>query len=221
MSMRQPDPDELVVNEIYFSIQGESTYAGVPCVFVRLTGCNLRCVYCDTAYAFHEGERMSVESVLTEVRSYGCRTVEITGGEPLLQAAVHPLMRELADEGYTVLLETGGGVSIEGTDPRVVVVYDIKCPDSGESERNVWENLEKLSAKDQIKFVISSRKDYDWMKGMLTRHDLTGRFVVLVSVAFGELDVRSAAEWILGDRLPVRLQLQMHKYIWPSDMRGV
>jgi 7-carboxy-7-deazaguanine synthase len=219
--MSAPAQDTLVVNEIFHSLQGESTYAGVPCVFVRLTGCNLRCNYCDTEYAFHEGTRMSLEEVLERVRAYGCRTVEITGGEPLLQASAHPLIAGLLDEGHTVLVETGGGVPLDGLDSRAVVIYDVKCPDSGECASNVWDNLDKLDPKDQVKFVISSRRDYEWMVEVLRERDLPARFAVLVSVAYGRLEPARAADWILEDRLPVRFQLQMHKYIWSPDARGV
>ncbi|HHJ51741.1 MAG TPA: radical SAM protein, partial [Caldithrix abyssi] len=171
----------LKINEIFFSIQGESTYAGLPCVFVRLTYCNLRCTYCDTTYAFTEGRDMSLEEILTQVERYGCRLVEITGGEPLLQKNVYPLMTELCDRGYRVLLETGGHMSIRSVDSRVVRIMDIKCPSSGESGKNDWSNIEALTARDEVKFVIGNREDYEWAKRILFQHTLNERCTVLFS----------------------------------------
>lgn len=209
------------VTEIFHSIQGESSYAGQRCVFVRLTGCPLRCTWCDTAYAFHEGQDDSVDDVLAKVHSYGCRLVEVTGGEPLAQPESLPLMARLCDAGYTVLLETSGAIDIAPVDPRVHVILDVKCPGSDMTDRMHWPNLSRLAAKDEAKFVLADRADYDWACETLARYDLADRCTVLFSPVFGSLDLRELAEWILADRLPVRFQLQMHKYIWAPDMRGV
>jgi 7-carboxy-7-deazaguanine synthase len=212
----------LTVNEIFHSIQGESTYAGEPCVFVRLTACDLRCSWCDTPYAFYEGRKMSIEEVLKEVDRYNCPLVEVTGGEPLLQADVYPLMTRLLASGRTVLLETGGHRSIERVPSGVIRIMDIKCPGSGESDKNAWENLAHLSGGDQVKFVIKDRADYEYARDVVTREALPKRVAaVLFSPVHGVLASRDLAEWILADRLPVRLQLQAHKFIWSPDTRGV
>jgi 7-carboxy-7-deazaguanine synthase len=212
----------LTVNEIFHSIQGESTYAGEPCVFVRLTACDLRCRWCDTAYAFHEGQRMSIDEVVARVDAYGCPTVEVTGGEPLLQPEVYPLMRRLLAAGKTVLLETGGHRSIANVPEGVVRVMDIKCPGSGEAEKTCWANLSRLTARDQVKFVIADRADYEYARAIVERERLAECCgTVLFSPVHGELSLRDLAEWVLADRLPVRLQLQMHKYIWDPQTRGV
>jgi 7-carboxy-7-deazaguanine synthase len=220
------DPDalpgaHLVVNEVYASVQGESTYAGLPCVFVRLTGCNLRCVWCDTAYAFREGTRRTVDGVAQQVLGFGLPLVEITGGEPLLQSGVHRLMAMLADAGLTVLLETSGSVDIARVDPRVVRIVDVKCPGSGEAAKNCWENLEHLRPGDELKFVIAGRDDYEWARAQVRARDLAARATVLFGPAWGAVEPRRLAEWILEDRLPVRFQLQQHKYVWPPETRGV
>jgi len=209
------------VTEIFHSIQGESSYAGQPCVFVRLTGCPLRCTWCDTDYAFYGGRDCSLDEVLAKVQTYGCRLVEVTGGEPLAQPESLPLMARLCDAGYTVLLETSGTIDIAPVDPRVHVILDVKCPGSGMAERMHWPNLAALTAKDEAKFVLADRADYDWAREILARHDLADHCSVLLSPVFGSLDLRQLAEWILADRLPVRFQLQLHKYIWAPDMRGV
>ncbi len=212
----------LTVNEIFHSIQGESTWAGVPCVFVRLTACNLRCSWCDTAYAFEEGRRRSIEEVLDEVQRYACRVVEITGGEPLLQADVYPLMDRLLERGCSVLLETGGQVSLERVPRGVVTIMDIKCPGSGEAGRVEWDNIARLKPRDEAKFVIRDRADYDYAREVMTRHELERRVgAVLFSPVHGVLDPRDLAAWVLADRLPVRVQLQVHKYIWGATTRGV
>ncbi|MBI3803703.1 MAG: radical SAM protein [Nitrospirae bacterium] len=209
------------VNEIFKSIQGESSYAGLPCIFLRTTYCNLRCHWCDTAYAFHEGTERSVESVLQEIRGYGCDLVEITGGEPLLQDEIYPLIRTLLDEGYRVLIETSGSVPIDRVDPRAVIIMDIKCPGSRMSHTVCWENLNRLKGADEVKFVIADRADYMWAKEILSRYpSLTDR-TVLFSPVFDQMEPRQLAEWILEDRLPIRFQLQLHKYIWDPQMRGV
>jgi 7-carboxy-7-deazaguanine synthase len=212
----------LTVNEIFHSIQGESTFAGEPCVFVRLTACDLRCSWCDTVYAFHEGRKMSVEEVVAEVARYQCATVEVTGGEPLLQQDVYPLMSRLLQDGKRVLLETGGHRSIEHVPDGVIRIVDVKCPGSGESARMDWQNLQRLSLSDQVKFVIKDRPDYEFARDVVAREQLDTRAgCVLFSPVHGVMNARELAEWILSDRLPVRLQLQAHKYIWPPDTRGV
>ena len=209
------------VTEIFHSIQGESSYAGQPCVFVRLTGCPLRCTWCDTDYAFYGGQDGSIDEVMTKVQTYGCRLVEVTGGEPLAQPESLPLMTGLCDAGYTVLLETSGAIDIAPVDPRVHIILDVKCPGSDMTDRMHWPNLSALAAKDEVKFVLADRADYDWAREILARHDLAIRCMVHFSPVFGSLDLRELAEWILADRLPVRFQLQLHKYIWAPDMRGV
>jgi 7-carboxy-7-deazaguanine synthase len=212
----------LTVNEIFHSIQGESTHAGRPCVFVRLTACDLRCSWCDTPYAFDEGRKMSVDDVVARVGEFGCDVVEITGGEPLLQRDVYPLMQRLLDEGRTVMLETGGHRSVDDVPGGVIRIIDVKCPASGESEKNHWPNLERLRSTDEVKFVIADRGDYDYARDVVARCDLASRAAaVLFSPVHGVLAPKTLAEWILADRLPVRLQLQVHKYVWGADVRGV
>jgi 7-carboxy-7-deazaguanine synthase len=212
----------LVVNEIFLSVQGESTHAGRPCAFVRLTGCNLRCNYCDTEYAFHEGRRMGVAEILAQLDGYGCDLVEITGGEPLLQEGVHNLIAAMLARGYSVMIETSGACDVSALDPRVIKVMDLKCPGSGEASRNLWSNLEHLTARDEIKFVISDRADYEWARDAIRERGLAARVnAVLLSCAFGRLEPARLVAWMLEDRLPARLQLQMHKHIWPPDARGV
>ena len=212
----------LTINEIFYSVQGESSYAGRPCVFVRLTACDLRCSWCDTSYAFYEGSKRSLDSVLAEVDAYRCPLVEVTGGEPLLQADVYPLMESLLARGRTVLLETGGHRSTARVPPGVVTILDVKCPGSGESEKNDWKNLERLQPHDEVKFVIKDRTDYEYARDVINRHGLSVRCAaVLLSPVHGVLDSKLLAEWMLADRLPVRLQLQVHKYIWGPDTRGV
>jgi 7-carboxy-7-deazaguanine synthase len=212
----------LTINEIFHSIQGESTRAGAPCVFVRLTACDLRCSWCDTPYAFHEGSKRTVDAVLDEVRRYGCELVEITGGEPLLQEDVYPLMDALIALGHTVMIETGGHRSIARIPPGVHRIVDVKCPGSGESHRNHWPNLDLIGPADEVKFVVKDRGDYEYARDVVTRHQLNARAgAVLMSPVHGVQDPRQLAEWVLSDRLPVRLQLQLHKFIWAPDTRGV
>jgi len=211
----------LRINEIFHSIQGESTRAGEPCVFVRLTGCNLRCSWCDTAYAFHEGVEMSVAQVLREIERFDCPLVEITGGEPLLQADVAPLMERLLDNGQRVLIETGGSLDIAAVPEGVGRIVDVKCPGSGESERNRWENLEKLREGDELKFVLADREDYLWAARQIRSRALADRCPLLFSPVHGSLDASELAGWMLEDGLPVRLQLQLHKILWPGALRGV
>ena len=212
----------LTVNEIFYSIQGESTRAGEPCVFVRLTACDLRCSWCDTPYAFYEGRKMAVDDVVAAVQQYGCPLVEITGGEPLLQEDVYPLMARLVAHGRTVMLETGGHRPIARVPPEVVKIVDVKCPGSGEAARNDWNNLDRLAAHDEVKFVIRDRRDYDYARDVVARHDLSRRAAaVLFSPVHGVLDPKTLSEWMLADGVPARLQLQLHKYIWSPETRGV
>jgi 7-carboxy-7-deazaguanine synthase len=219
--LKDAQPGQLLIHEIYRSIQGESTFCGLPCVFVRLAVCDSRCVWCDTPHAFNQGERMTVENVVEQALELNCLLVEITGGEPLLQPDVLPLMTKLADAGRTVLLETSGAHDIGRVDPRVHVIMDLKCPDSGECERNYWPNLDQLKPTDQIKFVIASRRDFDWAVDIVRRHDLARRFTVLVSPVTESVLPRDLAEWVLATRLPLRMQMQLHKLIWDPAARGV
>jgi 7-carboxy-7-deazaguanine synthase len=212
----------LTINEIFYSIQGESTHAGRPCVFVRLTACDLRCTWCDTAYAFHEGHKQTVDEVIDAVERHDCPLVEITGGEPLLQEDVYSLMSRLLARGRTVMLETGGHRPIDRVPPAVIKIVDVKCPGSGEAGKNEWRNLDWLSPHDQVKFVVKDRTDYEFARDVALRHNLAPRCAaVLLSPVHGELDARTLSEWMLADRLPVRLQLQLHKFIWHPATRGV
>lgn len=211
----------LKIYEIFYSIQGESTFAGRPCVLVRLTGCQMRCSWCDTEYAFHGGAWMSLEEVLSKVAAFGCPLVEVTGGEPLLQPGCLPLLTALCDAGYEVLLETGGGLEIAQVDGRVRRILDIKCPGSGESLNNRWENLAGLRATDEVKFVVADRADYDWAKGVIAERGLAGVCPLHFSPVWESCPPAELAAWILADRLPVRLTLQQHKILWGKDTRGV
>jgi 7-carboxy-7-deazaguanine synthase len=214
--------ERLHINEIFYSIQGESTHAGRPCVFVRLTGCNLRCKWCDTEYAFYEGRRMPVAEVAEILLAYGCDLIEVTGGEPLLQEGVYPLTEALLAAGKTVMIETSGASDVARLDSRVIKIMDLKCPGSGECERNLWSNLEHLTARDEIKFVVADRADYEWARDAIVSRSLATRAgALLLSPVFGRLEPALLAAWILEDRLPVRMQLQMHKQIWGADARGV
>ena len=209
------------VSEIFHSIQGESTFAGLPCVFVRLTGCPLRCIWCDTDYAFYGGRDESIDTILEKVQSYGCSLVEVTGGEPLAQPHTIDLLRRLREADFTVLLETSGAIDTAPVDPFVRIILDVKCPGSGMTERMHWPNVDRLRRQDEVKFVIIDQHDYEWAAHIVDRFRLVDRCPVLFSPVFGALDPRQLAEWVLADRLPVRLQLQLHKYIWAPDMRGV
>ncbi len=210
------------VNEIFYSIQGESTWAGRPCVFIRLTGCNLRCVWCDTEYAFYEGRQMAIAEVVAQARGYGCDLVEVTGGEPLLQKGVHALFAALLQEKRTVMVETSGERDLSPVDRRVIKIMDLKCPGSGECERNRWSNLEALTPQDEVKLVLTDRRDYEWARDVIGERGLAGRVnAILLSPVFGRLEPAALAAWILEDRLPVRMQLQMHKQIWDPATRGV
>lgn len=227
-------PARLMINELFHSIQGESTWAGRRCVFVRLMGCHLRCNYCDTEYAFHEGKRRDLDDIVAEVVGHACDLVEITGGEPLLQPAVHPLMTRLCDLGMTVLIETSGACDIGLCDPRVIRIMDLKTPGSGEVGRNLWTNIDKLNARDEVKFVLCDRADYEWACEIIRTHRLHERVnAVLLGAAAAMkpgkeiaglatgLPLRDLAEWVIADRLPVRLQTQLHKLIWDAATRGV
>ncbi|MEO8167861.1 MAG: 7-carboxy-7-deazaguanine synthase QueE [bacterium] len=211
----------LTINEIFHSIQGESSYMGLPCVFVRLTGCNLRCSWCDTEYAFYEGSNMQLNEIVSEVEKYGCKLVEITGGEPLAQEAVLLLMTMLCDLNYEVLLETSGSISIGEVDDRVRRVVDFKCPGSGMEKRNLWENVSHLKSTDEVKFVIGNREDFDWAVEMIHHHNIDRRCPILMSPVFSSLEPIDLANWILESKINMRFQLQMHKFIWEPETRGV
>lgn len=219
--LKLPSTERLRVNEIFYSIQGESTDAGRPCVLVRLTGCQMRCVWCDSEHSFYEGSWMSLEEILKEVGRHSCPLVEVTGGEPLLQPGVQPFMRRLCEQGYEVLLETGGGLDISRVDSRVRRILDIKCPGSGEAASNNWANLDLLTPRDEIKFVVVDRADYEWARHLLRERRLAELCPLSVSPVEGELEAADLAGWILEDRLPVRLNLQLHKLLWGSDAAGV
>ncbi len=220
-------PQSVRVTEIFHSIQGESTWAGLPCTFVRLTGCPLRCVWCDTAYAFHGGTRMPITEVVETVAAEGCGLVEITGGEPLVQPGAATLASRLLDDGYTVLVETSGAVDVSVLDDRVHTIMDLKCPGSGEADRNLWTNLEHLSERDEVKFVVSGQDDFEWAANVIRRHGLDERVqagtlgALLVSPVWGLEEMEALAASILASRLPVRFQTQLHKHIWGPDRAGV
>ncbi|NOX66761.1 MAG: radical SAM protein [Chlorobi bacterium] len=211
----------LKINEIFHSIQGESTYAGRRCVFVRLTYCNLRCTYCDTEYAFDDGADKSIETIIEEVEGYNCNLVEITGGEPLMQNESLKLMKNLCDLNFEVLLETGGSLPIRDVDDRVKIVMDLKTPSSGMMKKNLYENIDFIKKSDEIKFVMGGRNDYEWAKEVIEKYQLNNKCQILFSVVFGQLEPVTISEWILEDKLNVIFQLQMHKYIWEPDKRGV
>ena len=215
--MNQTAADTLRISEIFFSLQGETSRAGLPTVFVRLTGCPLRCTYCDTTYAFTGGQTMPLPEIMAAVAQHAPRYVTVTGGEPLAQKNSLPLLRALCDAGYAVSLETGGMLDITGVDARVMIVLDIKTPASGEVEKNHWSNLEQIKPQDEIKFVLCDEADYQWAKQVLHEHKLAARCGVLFSPAQGQLDARELAEWILRDHLPVRFQLQLHKFLWGNE----
>jgi 7-carboxy-7-deazaguanine synthase len=219
--LRDVPADGLLIHELYRSIQGESCYAGLPCVFVRTAVCDLRCSWCDTPHAFNRGELFSRAEVLAKTLAFECPLVEVTGGEPLLQAAVIPLMAELCDAGKTVLLETSGGRDVSSVDRRVHVIMDLKCPDSGECDGNYWPNLEALKPSDEIKFVIASRRDWEWAEQTIRNYGLADRFGVLVSGTYGSVPPAELVAWVLGSGLNVRFQLQLHKYVWDPKARGV
>ena len=211
----------LKVNEIYASIQGESSYTGLPCVFIRLTGCNLRCSWCDTAYAFYEGIDLTLEDIMFQVENFSLPLVEITGGEPLMQENVYPLMNSLLDKGYRVMLETGGAISINKVPEEVIKILDIKCPGSGEEKKNHLENLKLLTPHDEVKFVLIDRADYEWSRDLLQKYNLPSSVQVLFSPVYDKLELKDLSKWILKDRLPVRLQTQFHKVIWSKNAISV
>lgn len=211
----------LKVNEIYHSIQGESSYAGLPCIFIRLTYCNLRCSYCDTEYAFYDGKDYSIEQIISEIKKYNCQLVELTGGEPLVQNEAYELMQQLCDAGYEVMLETGGSLPIETVDKRVKIIMDLKCPSSRMALKNRFENIMFLKPKDEVKFVIGNFEDYEWMKSIIKEYMIHERCNILISPVFGEMEPVKLVEWILQDNLQVRFQLQLHKYIWEPGKKGV
>ena len=209
------------INEIYLSVQGESTHTGLPCIFIRLTGCNLRCSWCDTAYAFHEGKNMSIDEILQKVENFGIHLVEITGGEPLMQDNVYTLMKRLIEKGYKVMLETGGSISLERVPKDVIKIMDLKCPGSGEQEKNNLDNLKLLAPHDEVKFVILDKKDYEWSRDIIKRYKINETAHILLSPVFDKLELKEMVKWILEDRLPVRLQTQLHKIIWDKNTIGV
>ena len=212
---------ELIINEIFLSIQGESSFAGMACVMVRTTGCPLRCKWCDTVYAYDQGAAMTLTAIRDKVLSYGVKLVEVTGGEPLAQKGTIPLLRLLCDQGLNVLLETSGAEDIGPVDARVRIIMDIKCPSSGMAGRMRWQNLDALKPTDEVKFVLADRGDYEFAKGLIAQQSLARRCQVLFSTVFGQIENKQVVEWLLADRLPVRFQLQMHKYIWSPQARGV
>jgi 7-carboxy-7-deazaguanine synthase len=219
---RKADANTVVVKEVYLSLQGESSHQGLLCTFVRLTGCHLRCTYCDSEFSFRGGSKRAVADVVTEVLALGAPMVEVTGGEPLLQPGVYPLMEQLLAAGQTVLLETSGAIDVRLVPPAVHKIVDVKTPSSGEADRNDWRVFDSMNGNDELKFVIGSRDDYDWSKKVMVDYRLTQRpFRLLFSTVFGALQPRQLAEWVIADRLPVRFQLQQHKYLWDPNARGV
>ena len=211
----------LTVNEIFKSIQGESSFTGLPCIFIRLTGCNLRCTWCDTEYAFYEGKPKSVQDIMDTIEPLGISLVEITGGEPLLQDTVYDLINALLEKNYKVLVETGGGVSVKKVPEQVIKILDVKCPGSGEASKNLWDNLDHLNPKDEVKFVLADRADYEWSREILDRYNIHKKVKVLFSPVYDKLDLKELAAWVLEDNLPVRVQTQLHKVIWGKDTIGV
>ena len=211
----------LKINEIYYSLQGESTHSGCPCIFIRLTYCNLRCSYCDTEYAFYDGKDMEITSIMSEIKRWDCNLVEVTGGEPLFQDECIHLLNELVNSNYEVMLETGGSLSISDVPKKVVKIVDFKCPSSGMVKKNLWSIVDDLQAHDEVKFVIGNREDFDWAKDRITEYSLEKICTLLFSPTFGEIDPQQIVEWILDENLPVRMQLQMHKMIWSPEEKGV
>ena len=216
-----PASERVKVNEIFYSIQGESTFAGRPCVLVRLTGCQMRCTWCDTEYSFYEGAWMRIDDVITEVLAFDCPLAEVTGGEPLLQPGVHPLMSGLCDRGLNVLLETGGGLDISGVDSRVRRIVDLKCPASGEAANNHWPNLGELRSTDEVKFVLADRGDYEWARSAIRKYRIDRRCTIHLSPVWEALEPAQLASWVLEDRLPARVSVQLHKTLWGAETRGV
>ena len=211
----------LKINEIYYSVQGESTHSGCPCIFIRLTYCNLRCSYCDTEYAFYDGKDMEITDIMSEIKRWDCNLVEVTGGEPLFQDECIDLLNELVNSNYEVMLETGGSLSISDVPKKVVKIVDFKCPSSGMVKKNLWSIVDDLQSHDEVKFVIGNREDFDWAKDRITEYSLDKICTLLFSPTFGEIDPQQIVEWILAENLPVRMQLQMHKMIWSPEEKGV
>ena len=211
----------LKINEIYYSVQGESTHSGCPCIFIRLTYCNLRCSYCDTEYAFYEGKDMEITAIVSEIKRWDCNLVEVTGGEPLFQDECIDLLNELVNSNYEVMLETGGSLSISDVPKKVVKIVDFKCPSSGMVKKNLWSIADDLQSHDEVKFVIGNREDFDWAKDRITEYSLDKICTLIFSPTFGEIDPQQIVEWILAENLPVRMQLQMHKMIWSPEEKGV
>ena len=227
MNEQRTPAEFLRVTEIFHSIQGESTWAGLPCTFVRLTGCPLRCTWCDSEYAFHGGDKLTLDEIIARVDAAGTNLVEVTGGEPLIHRGAFVLVSRLLERGYTVLVETSGSIDVAPLDPRAHKIMDLKCPGSGEVERNLWSNLQHLTARDEIKFVVKDRADYEWLRAVITEHDLGGRVrrgelrALLISPVWDAVDFKDLAEWVLEDHLPVRFQIQLHKLIWGANVPGV
>jgi len=211
----------LKINEIYYSVQGESTHAGRPCIFIRLTYCNLRCSYCDTEYAFYDGKDMEITDIMSEIKQWDCNLVEVTGGEPLFQEECIDLLNELVNSNYEVMLETGGSLSISNVPKKVIKIVDFKCPSSKMVKKNIWSIVDDLQPHDEVKFVIGNRGDFDWAKDRITEYSLDKICTLLFSPTFGEIDPQQIVEWILADNLPVRMQMQMHKMIWSPEEKGV
>ena len=211
----------LKINEIYYSVQGESTHAGRPCVFIRLTYCNLRCTYCDSEYAFYEGKDMEITHIMNEIKQWDCNLVEVTGGEPLFQDKCINLLNELVNSNYEVMLETGGSLSISDVPKKVIKIVDFKCPSSAMEKKNLWSIVEDLQPHDEVKFVIGNREDFDWARDRITEYSLDKICTLLFSPTFGEVDPKIIVKWILAENLPVRMQMQMHKMIWSPDKQGV
>ena len=212
---------KLKINEIYYSIQGESSYTGLPCIFIRLTYCNLRCTYCDSEYTFHDGEDMTINEIMAKIKQYKCNLVEVTGGEPLFQKGCIELLQKLIDSKYNVLLETSGSLSIENVPKKVINIIDFKCPSSNMKKKNYWENLEFIKEKDEIKFVIGDKEDYEWVKRKINEYNLTSKCIVLMSPVYKEIESKTIINWILNDNLDVKFQIQLHKNIWENETRGV
>ena len=211
----------LKINEIYYSVQGESTHAGRPCIFIRLTYCNLRCSYCDTEYAFYDGKDMEITDIMSEIKQWDCNLVEVTGGEPLFQEECIDLLNELVNSNYEVMLETGGSLSISNVPKKVIKIVDFKCPSSKMVKKNLWSIVDDLQPHDEVKFVIGDREDFDWAKDRITKYSLDKICTLLFSPTFGEIDLQQTVQWILADNLPVRMQMQMHKMIWSPEEKGV
>ena len=211
----------LRINEIYHSIQGESSFTGLPCIFIRLTYCNLRCSYCDSEYTFHNGDDMTINQILDKINKYSCKLVEVTGGEPLFQEGCIELLQKLVDLDYKVLLETSGSLTIKNVPKKVINIIDFKCPSSNMKKKNLWDNINYLKVNDEVKFVIGNREDYDWAKKKIQKYNLTNICKVLMSPTYNEIEPQIITEWILEDNLDIRFQIQLHKKIWPEEERGV